>query len=612
MNTTSRSSESLTAKRCHICLNTDKKPSQLGGHSFVETKCKRHLVCHLECVYDNAKPGKSVIKRLCCSCGPGMSLFRNNKPLLEDACKNGDLEALKMGLALKPEGDCTTALSAVAKAVAEAVTSGHTDCKDYTECFRTLSSAIQNHADEHKKLCAQLATLVTGVGVAIAGLTTVEAAAVSAKAVAFCEIVGEIANLYITGFPIGTFMSMIGFGSLLSSWDLTAFPDFIAYISVALGFTALCLAQEGGENIGKKMGTSIYLEDGNTPLHIATQNGSYQCVKALVDEWEGRNQQKIRIIKLAFSTIMNAVSSGISASLEGFIERLSDSYNDLFFLTHRWDVNTANKDGYTPLHFAAKNNNVRCLNTLVKAGANINAREKKNGYTPLHLAAANGSTECLQNLLDIDGVDINRALHCAAATGSARSVKALLDVPGIQVNEKDNDGNSALHLAVYNGRTENVKAFLAFDRSLGLAPLHCAARNGDTEFVSALLAIDRSLAKDRDNYGWTALHFAADNGHTDTTNALLDCWRTRNQLNNINNKNIDGNTALHLAARGGYAEIVKAFLAIPSIQVKDKNNTGWTALDLATRHGHTACKELLEGLLEGLRTETGHGSCLLT
>ncbi|WP_257265105.1 ankyrin repeat domain-containing protein, partial [Endozoicomonas sp. ONNA2] len=364
MNATSSASGSLTPKRCLICLNTDKEPSQLGGHSFVETNCQKHLLCHLECLYhDNAKPGKSVIKRLCCRCGPGMSLTRNKEPLLEDACKKGDLEALKMGLALKPEGDCTAALSAVAKAVAEASVSGHNDSKDFTECFRTLSSAIQNHADEHKKLCAQLATLATGVGVAIAGLTKVETAAVSAKFVALCEIVGEIANMYITGFQMGTVMSMFGFGSLLSSWDLSAFPHTIASISVLsgsvlLGIASSDLAYKSGENIGKKMGNKIYLEDGNTPLHIASQNDAYQCVKALVDEWAGRDQQKMRIIKLAFSTIMNAISSGISASMPGFMERLSDSYNDLFFLTHRWDVNTTNQDGYTPLHFAAENNSV--------------------------------------------------------------------------------------------------------------------------------------------------------------------------------------------------------------------------------------------------------------
>ncbi|WP_146000336.1 hypothetical protein, partial [Endozoicomonas acroporae] len=123
------------------------------------------------------------------------------------------MEALKLGLELKPEGNVTSALTAAAKAVAGAAASGHTDSKDYTDCFRTLSSAIQNHADEHKKLCAQLATLAAGIGVAIAGLTTVESAAFSAKFVALCEIVGEIANRYITGFPMGTVMSMVGFGS---------------------------------------------------------------------------------------------------------------------------------------------------------------------------------------------------------------------------------------------------------------------------------------------------------------------------------------------------------------------------------------------------------------
>ena len=321
---------------CSYCPEGD--TGRLGGRSVVTTECEHHPMGHLECIRDYSN---SLHKPDRCICGPGMTLRRNSRPLLEDACEKGDLEALKLGLELKPEGpegNVTSALTAAANAVAgaEAEASGHTDSKDYTECFLTLSSAIQNHADEHKKLCAQLATLAAGIGVAIAGLTTVESAAFSAKFVALCGIVGEIANRYITGFPMGTVMSMVGFGSLLSSWDLSAVPHIIASISklsgsVLLGSATSDFAYEGGENIGKKRGNAIYLEDGNTPLHIASQNNAYQCVKTLVDQWAGRDHQKWRIIKLAFSTIMNAISGGISASMPGFMDGFNESYNDLFF-----------------------------------------------------------------------------------------------------------------------------------------------------------------------------------------------------------------------------------------------------------------------------------------
>src|SRR5207244_9787279 len=44
--------------------------------------------------------------------------------------------------------------------------------------------------------------------------------------------------------------------------------------------------------------------------------------------------------------------------------------------------------------------------SLIKAGANINARTNPGGVTPLHLAAASGSTETVAALLD-KGADVN-------------------------------------------------------------------------------------------------------------------------------------------------------------------------------------------------------------
>ncbi|MBO9484594.1 ankyrin repeat domain-containing protein [Salinisphaera sp. G21_0] len=556
-----------------------------------------------------------------------MSLRRNEKPLLEDACQNGDLEALKLGLELKPEGDVTSALSAAARAVAEAEASGHTDSQDYTECFRTLSSAIQNHADEHKKLCAQLATLATGVGVAIAGLTTVEAAAFSAKFVALCEIVGEIANMYITGFPMGTVMSMVGFGSLLSSWDLSAFPHIIASISVLsgsvlLGSATSNLAYNVGENIGKKRGNAIYLEDGNTPLHIASKNNAYQCVSTLVDQWAGRDQQKWRIIKLAFSTIMNAISGGISASMPDFMERSNDSYNDLFLLTHRWDVNTTNQDGYTPLHFAAENNSARCLDALLGAGANINATDSK-GWTALHFAAQNGHKESVEKLLcfksdlkvgikNNDGATaldlacrkgheeiamvlsgINRSkfiqgLHSAALLGNTEAIQKLLTIAPSLAKEKISSGETALHTAARNGQTEAIQTLLTIAPSLAKekdssdeTALHTAARNGQTEAIQTLLTIAPSLAKEKDSFGVTALYTAARNGQTEAIQTLLTIAPSL-----AKEKDSSGVTALHEAAYWGQAEAIQTLLTIAPSLAKEKDSSGKTALHKAASGGN--------------------------
>ncbi|WP_163373120.1 ankyrin repeat domain-containing protein [Endozoicomonas acroporae] len=463
---------------------------------------------------------------------------------------------------------------------------------------------------------------------------------------------------------------MVGFGSLLSSWDLSAFPHIIASISVLsgsvlLGIATSALAHNKGENIGKKRGNAIDLEGGNTPLHIASQKDAYQCVKTLVDQWAGRDQQKWRILKLAFSTIMNAISGGISASKPSFMDGFNESYNDLFFLTHRWDVNTANWDGYTPLHFAAENNSVRCLEALLGAGANINATDSKgltalhfaaqNGYaesvkklldwssrlniknndgnTALHLAARQGKTEAIQKLLDFDPslakeknncgetaahlAEMNghketvkllniEALHLAVRQGDMEAIQTLLGFDLSLAKEKDNCGKTALQLAAMNGHTMAVKALLTSDRSLGIEALHAAASQGHTATVAKLLEIDRSLAKEKDRFGETALHKAAENGHTEAIQKLLEI-----ESSLAKEKDRLGTTALHIAAFGGHTEAIQTLLEIESSLAKEKDRDGDTALHIAAENRHTkAIQKLLEidsslGQREGFPSQNG-------
>ena len=62
------------------------------------------------------------------------------------------------------------------------------------------------------------------------------------------------------------------------------------------------------------------------------------------------------------------------------------------------DVNAADKFGYTPFHYAAKEGQVEVINVLLKAGANPYAADK-NGRTPLHYAAWKGHVKAAKVLL---------------------------------------------------------------------------------------------------------------------------------------------------------------------------------------------------------------------
>ncbi len=63
------------------------------------------------------------------------------------------------------------------------------------------------------------------------------------------------------------------------------------------------------------------------------------------------------------------------------------------------DVNAAQGDGMTALHWAAMNNDSELAQLLLYAGANVRATTRIGGYTPLFMAAKNGASNVLDVLL---------------------------------------------------------------------------------------------------------------------------------------------------------------------------------------------------------------------
>ncbi len=108
------------------------------------------------------------------------------------------------------------------------------------------------------------------------------------------------------------------------------------------------------------------------------------------------------------------------------------------------DVNEAQADGMSALHWAAQRGDLSSAQMLVYAGARVDALTRNGSYTPLHLAAREGRGRVVKLLLE-HGANATAAtssgaatpLHFAAGHGDSLSVAALLD-KGVPVDIREN------------------------------------------------------------------------------------------------------------------------------------------------------------------------------
>ena len=106
------------------------------------------------------------------------------------------------------------------------------------------------------------------------------------------------------------------------------------------------------------------------------------------------------------------------------------------------DVNAAQGDGMTALHWAALNGDLKTMDVVLYAGAATEPLTRVGAYTPLHLASSRGHAAAVTRLLDAGGkpgpftATGVQPLHLAAQAGDAATVAALLD-RGADINGRD-------------------------------------------------------------------------------------------------------------------------------------------------------------------------------
>ena len=212
-------------------------------------------------------------------------------------------------------------------------------------------------------------------------------------------------------------------------------------------------------------------------------------------------------------------------------------------LQQRVDVNAAEPDGATALHWAARANDLQAADMLLRAGANVKLANRY-GVTPLYLASTNGNAAMIELLLKA-GADPNSvlpagetALMTAARSGNADAVTTLIG-RGADVNRKEAwRGQNALMWAAAEGHAEVIRALVAHGADIrarsngGFTPLLFAVREGKIPAAKALLEagadLNESLPSRRGGEtpaaepGLNAFMLAVGNAHYELANFLLD------------------------------------------------------------------------------------------
>ena len=68
------------------------------------------------------------------------------------------------------------------------------------------------------------------------------------------------------------------------------------------------------------------------------------------------------------------------------------------------DVQTAQADGMTALHWAAMRSDLELAETLIYAGANLDAATRIGQHTPLHVASRTGQSDVVRALLEAGSI----------------------------------------------------------------------------------------------------------------------------------------------------------------------------------------------------------------
>ena len=343
---------------------------------------------------------------------------------------------------------------------------------------------------------------------------------------------------------------------------------------------------------------------GRTPLHTIAEHDCLEACEIVHNSVIFQGAKKIRLCSQdedQLTPLHLAARKGSHRTLDFWIQNCRQHGYPAEVVMSFLD-----EENSTPLHAAVDAGNTEVVKVFLKHGGSPLAR-KDEQPSPLHLACSQGRLEIVKAMVEHCGKDIlqendqysQSSLHYSAPAINSGKMISYLIQQGAIVNVRDNQGRTALHIAIISGSLAAVQELLSsgadpfIKDQHGSNSLHYAINHNRKAIATHLLQLPLAshLVTDLDNDSNSPVHLALKLGVGDMIGAMVSIAGAQLQTTSDNR----GNNFLHLAALAGNYTAMSVLLDNPSCRnlLNEMNVYGCTPLHMAARTGHTHCAELL-------------------